>query len=311
MLVINDAKFKYGDFVAVQNINLTIKPGEIYGLLGSNGSGKSTTFRGIMGLLEPHLGSITYFGKPVSYENVNDFGYMTEERSLLKKMTTKEMILYFGQLKDLEPSVILERLDYWLDFFDITDYKDKKTQELSKGNQQKVQFISSIINEPKLLVLDEPFSGLDPINTDLFVKAIRIFQDKGSMIVFSSHQLDHVESFCQQVTILEKGIVILSGNIKDIKKDFGKQNINIVGDVDKNELLKIKGVYQVDQDEEKVIARIENDSYVQNVFDYIKTRPNIRKFEVEDAKLSEVFIAKVSDIRLKNPNNGGFANEEI
>lgn len=299
MLKIENAQFKYGEFIAVENINLNIKPGEIYGLLGSNGSGKTTTFRAIMGLLEPSLGTVTYNNKKVSYDDVNDFGYMIEERSLLKKMTTKELLLYFGQLKDMKVDDILAKIDVWLEFFEIMDYKDKKTQELSKGNQQKVQFIASIIHDPKLLVLDEPFSGLDPINTQKFVEVIRDFQKRQAMIVFSSHQLDHVESFCEHVTIIEKGKVIIEGEIKQIKRDFGKQNINIIGDVDVAILKKIEGVEEVIKTEEKVVVKITNDDYVQNVFDYVKTVKNVRKFEVEDAHLSEVFIAKVGEIRAK------------
>jgi ABC-2 type transport system ATP-binding protein len=208
-------------------------------------------------------------------------------------------MLYFGQLKDMEPKVILERLDYWLERFSIVDYKNKKIKELSKGNQQKIQFISAIINNPKLLVLDEPFSGLDPINTELFVEVIRDFQKQGSMVVFSSHQLDHVESFCEELIVLEKGKAIIEGRIEQVKKDFKKQNIKIIGDVDVKILEKIPGVYKVTENSDQILVKIESEDVAKDVFDYVKTCKNIMKYDVEQASLSEIFIAKVGQAHEK------------
>jgi ABC-2 type transport system ATP-binding protein len=222
---------------------------------------------------------------------------MIEERSLLTKISVKDLILYFGQLKSMEKSVILERLDYWLDYFDILDYKDKTIKELSKGNQQKVQFISAIINDPKLLVLDEPFSGLDPLNMELFIKAIRKFQEEGKMIVFSSHQLDHVESFCEQIVVLEKGEVVIKGDIKKVKKDFKKLTINVKADVAVDELNKLPGVYKVIKNTDKVSIKIESEAYIKAIFDYVKTCENVTLFDVEEASLSEIFIDKVGGKR--------------
>ncbi|MDO9628951.1 MAG: ATP-binding cassette domain-containing protein [Acholeplasmataceae bacterium] len=301
MLEVKNARMLYGDLVAVDSLSFTIKPGDIFGLLGTNGAGKTTTFRMIMGLLEPTEGEILYNGGKVGYHNVNEIGYMIEERSLLTKITVKELMLYFGQLKDMETKDILERLDYWLERFDIVDYKNKKIKELSKGNQQKIQFISAIINNPKLLVLDEPFSGLDPINTELFVEVIRDFQKNGSMVVFSSHQLDHVESFCEELIVLEKGKAIIEGRIDQVKKDFKKQNIKIIGDVDIETLKAISGVYQVIENSNEIIVKIENEDVATKVFDYIKTCQHIMKYDVEQASLSEIFIAKV----------GGLKNEKV
>lgn len=297
MLEVKKARMLYGDLVAVDSLSFTIKPGDIFGLLGTNGAGKTTTFRMIMGLLEPTQGEVLYNGEKVGYHNVNEIGYMIEERSLLTKITVKELMLYFGQLKDMEPKVILERLDYWLERFDIVDYKNKKIKELSKGNQQKIQFISAIINNPKLLVLDEPFSGLDPINTELFVEVIRDFQKNGSMVVFSSHQLDHVESFCEELIVLEKGKAIIEGRIEQVKKDFKKQNIKIIGDVNIETLKSIPGVFQVIENSNEIIVKIEDENVAKDVFEYIKTCNNIMKYDVEQASLSEIFIAKVGGLK--------------
>ena len=293
MLEVKNAKMMYGELVAVDHLSFSLQPGAIFGLLGTNGAGKTTTFRMIMGLIEPTEGEVLLDGHPISYADVNEIGYMIEERSLLTKITVKELMLYFGQLKDMEPELILERLDYWLKRFDIVDYKNKKIKELSKGNQQKIQFIAALINNPRLLVLDEPFSGLDPINTELFVEVIRDFQKKGAMVVFSSHQLDHVEAFCEEVIVLEKGKAIIEGKLVDIKKEYKKHKIRIIGDIDIEQLKKIPGVYDIDQNLIETIVRIENEAVSKAVFDYIKTCHHIIKYDVEQASLSEIFIAKV------------------
>jgi ABC-2 type transport system ATP-binding protein len=294
MLEVNDVQLKYGDFVAVDHLSFTVKPGEIFGLLGPNGAGKTTTFRMIMGLLYPSTGYVKYDNQFVSYDLVDKIGYMIEERSLLTKLTVKDLMLYFGQLKNVPVETILERLDYWLNRFGISDFKNKKIKELSKGNQQKIQFISALINEPSLLVLDEPFSGLDVINVELFVEVIREYQQKGTAIIFSSHQIDHVESFCEQLVIINRGKTLLAGKIKDIKKDYKKHNIRLVADgLNREQLLSIKGVYDVVENSNEWIVKIEDESVSKDVFDYVKTLSNIRKFEVEEATLSEIFIAKV------------------
>lgn len=298
MLEVKNAKIMYGDFVAVKDLSFTIKPGDIFGLLGTNGAGKTTTFRMIMGLLEPTEGEVLYFGEKIGYHNVDEVGYMIEERSLLTKLTVKELMLFHGRLKSLKKEVIIERLEYWLERFGVSEYKDKKIKELSKGNQQKIQFITALLNEPKLLILDEPFAGLDPINTVLFVDAIRDFQKKGSMVVFSSHQLDHVESFCEEVVVLEKGEAIINGNIEKIKDDFQKRNIKIIGDnIDLKKLKSIDGVIEVKKEKEIVHVKIENNDVANDVFDYVKTCDNIIKYDVEKASLSEIFVAKVGEAR--------------
>lgn len=294
MLEVRDVQLKYGEFVAVNHLSFNVQPGEIFGLLGPNGAGKTTTFRMIMGLLYPSIGYVKYDNQYVSYDLVDKIGYMIEERSLLTKLTVRDLMLYFGQLKNVPVETILQRLDYWLKRFDISDYKNKKIKELSKGNQQKIQFISALINDPTLLVLDEPFSGLDVINIETFVEIIREYQQKGAVIIFSSHQIDHVESFCEQLVILDKGKTVLAGKIKDIKKDFKKHNIRLIADgIQKEKLLAIKGVYDCIENSNEWIVKIDDEVVSKDVFEYIKTLDNVRKFEVEEASLSEIFIAKV------------------
>ncbi|MGI6360041.1 MAG: ABC transporter ATP-binding protein [Acholeplasmatales bacterium] len=296
MLIVSNVKKNYGNFTAVKNLSFTIKPGEVFGLLGTNGAGKTTTFKMIMGLLEPTEGEITLDGKEITYDDVDKIGYMIEERSLLPRLTVKELIIHYASLKSIDEPTIIERMKYWLERFNIPDYEEKKINTLSKGNQQKIQFITAIINNPQLLILDEPFSGLDPLNTLKFVEVIRDFQRKGSMIIFSTHQIDHVESFCENLIVLEKGEVVLEGEIHEIKKDYKKHSILIVADgLNEEKLRSIEGVYDVIIDANQWIVKIEDESYANEVFKYVKTLKNIMKFDVEQARLSEIFIDKVGD----------------
>ena len=217
MLKLENVTKYYGDFLAVDNLSFEVKEGEIFGLLGVNGAGKTTTFRMIINLLDPTSGNITLDGKKIDYSVSDKIGFLTEERSLLTKLTVKEQCLFYGTLKGMDEEQILDKMKYYLDKFGVSDYENKKIKELSKGNQQKIQFITAILNEPKLLILDEPFSGLDPFNVELFKQEIVEMSKKGSIIIFSSHRMEHVELFCKKIVILLKGKNVLSGNIKKIK----------------------------------------------------------------------------------------------
>ncbi len=296
MLEVKHVAMSYGEVKAVQDLSFTIQPGEIFGLLGTNGAGKTTTFRMIMGLIKPKEGSISYFNHEVSYDDVNTIGYMIEERSLLTKVTVKDLMMYLGQLKDVSKEDIETRLDYWLERFGISSYKTKKVKELSKGNQQKIQFIAALINNPKLLILDEPFSGLDPINTEIFVSAIRDFQKQGAMVIFSSHQLDHVESFCEKIVVLEKGKVILEGPIQEIKEAYQKLNIKIKAkNIDIDVIQSIEGVINVDVQPHATMVKVSSKDRVKDVFNYIKTCDDVMTFDVLEPPLSEIFIDKVKN----------------
>ena len=295
MLNVNHVTKYYDKVKAVDDLSFTVNDGEIFGLLGVNGAGKTTTFRMIIGLLEPTSGSVTLDGSPINYNVTNKIGFLTEERSLLTKLTVKEQIIYYGRLKGLSEETILTRLDYWLERFHITDYKDRKIKELSKGNQQKVQFISAVINEPKLLILDEPFTGLDPINVEMFMDAIKDFKEKGSSIIFSSHRMEHVDLFCEKLVILVKGKSVLEGDLKQIKKDFRKKTIQIVGDIDCDALKKIEGVLNVEQNTLETLVKIADESVVDKVFKVVKNGENITKFNVLDASLNEIFLSKVGE----------------
>ena len=292
MLKVENVTKYYGTNLAVDHLSFTVDDGEIFGLLGSNGAGKTTTFRMIMGLLDATSGKITLDGKKIDYSVTDKIGFVAEERSLLTKMTVKEQIIYYGRLKGLSEKEILKRLDDWLERFQIKEYKNRKIKELSKGNQQKIQFIAAVINEPKLLILDEPFTGLDPINVKLLKEAIYSLQKKGCSIIFSSHQMEHIEQFCEKLVILVKGKTVLEGYLKDIKESYQKKNIFIRGDVTAKELESINGVLSVEKKLNEFEVKIENNKIVEQVFKKI-AHHNITKFVVEEASLNEIFIAKV------------------
>lgn len=295
MLKLENVSKYYDDFLAVDNLSFEVKPGEIFGLLGVNGAGKTTTFRMIIGLIEASKGTITLNGKKIGYDVTNEIGFLTEERSLLTKLTVKEQCLFYGRLKGMTNEEILKKLDLLLERFEIKEYKDKKIKELSKGNQQKIQFITAIINDPKLLILDEPFSGLDPINVELFKSVILDMSKKGSMIIFSSHRMEHVELFCKKLAIMVKGKTVISGYLSDIKKQYRKKNILVKGDINIKEIEKIDGVISVLSKSDEYEIKIESSEIVEQVFDKISKCKNITKFVVEEPSLNEIFISKVGE----------------
>ncbi|MDD3821560.1 MAG: ABC transporter ATP-binding protein [Bacilli bacterium] len=295
MLKVENITKYYGSLKAVDNFSFTVKEGEIFGLLGANGAGKTTTFRIIMGLLEAQSGKVSLFGKAIDYGVTDTIGFMTEERSLLTKLTVKEQMLFYGKLKGMDKETILMKLDYWLDRLNISEYKNRIIKELSKGNQQKIQLITALINDPKLLILDEPFAGLDPLNVELFKEIIMEFKNKGSIIIFSTHRMDHVEYFCEKLVIMVAGQAVIDGYLTDIKKNYRRKNIIVKGDINKETLLKINGVLDVTSYVDEVEIKIKDDSVIDEVFKYISKCKNITKFSVEEPSLNEIFIAKVGE----------------
>ena len=294
MLKVENVTKYFGDFKAVDNLSFTVNKGEIFGLLGVNGAGKTTTFRMIMGLLDVTDGNITLDGKKIDYDVTDKIGFLTEERSLLTKLSVKEQALFYGTLKGMNKNKILQKLDDLLEEFGISQYKNKKIKELSKGNQQKVQFIMAIINDPSLLILDEPFSGLDPFNIELFKNKITELSNSGSMIIFSSHRMEHVELFCKKLLILQNGKTVLQGELDKIKEKYGKKNILIKGDIDTKKIEKIEGVIKVTELANEYEIKINDKTVVDDVFKAVKNN-KITKFLVEEPSLNEIFVSKVGE----------------
>ena len=295
MLKVENVRKKYGDLVAVDNLSFEVADGEIFGLLGLNGAGKTTTFRMIMNLLDDYEGTILLDNEKVSYKTTDKIGFLTEERSLLTKLTVLEQVIYYGVLKGMPEDKIEKELDYWLDIFKIKEYKNKKIKELSKGNQQKIQFITAIIHHPKLLILDEPFSGLDPVNVELFKSVILKLKQEGTSIIFSSHRMEHVELFCEKLVVLVKGKSVLSGYLKDIKNDYRQKNVHVIGNVDISKIEKLDYVKEIETINDEYIIKITDNNYTNELFKEISKYKNITKFIVEEPSLNEIFISKVGE----------------
>ena len=293
MLEVKNITKYYNTVKAVDNLSFKVKDGEIFGLLGENGAGKTTTFRIIMNLIEANKGTVLLNKEKINYNNVNQIGFVTEERSLLTKLTVIEQLRFYGALKGLSEDEVDKEATNLLTKFAITDYKNRKIKELSKGNQQKIQFISAIIGTPKLLILDEPFTGLDPINVKIMKEAIYELQKTGTSIIFSSHQMEYIEDFCEQLIILVKGHPVVSGSIKKIKEDFQIKNIIIKGEnLPIDEIKQISGVLDIIIKKEELEVKLEDISVAPLVFSKIKDC-NITKYELQEPSLNEIFIDKV------------------
>jgi len=296
MLKVSHISKYYDDIKAVDDLSFEVSEKEIFALLGVNGAGKTTTFRMIVGLLDQDKGTITLNNKPIDYDVTDKIGFLTEEKSLLVKLTVKEQIHYYATLKGMDKNTIDKQLDYWLERLHISEFKNKRLKELSKGNQQKIQFITAIINNPKLLILDEPFTSLDPFNVSLLVEILKELSSKGTIVIFSSHRMEHVEMFCDRLLILVEGKTILSGSLKEIKENYRKKNIHINANVQVKDLKNIKGVENVSKTKEDIVVQISDSSYIDNVFNVIKKCDNVTKFVVEDPTLNEIFVSIVGDV---------------
>lgn len=293
MLKVENITKYYNKNKAVDNLSFTVEKGEIFGLLGENGAGKTTTFRIILGLINASSGNVTLDGKKIDYSLTDKIGYVTEERSLLTKMTVKDQILLYGVLKGMSEDNILKEMRKWLKKFQISDYENRKIKELSKGNQQKIQFIAAVINKPKLLILDEPFSGLDPINVEMLKKAIIELQETGCSIIFSSHQMEQIEDFCEKLVILSHGKVVVAGYLKDIKNEYRKKNILLRGDnLPLDKIRKLKGVISLEEHMGEYLVKIESLDIADSIFKIVKDY-NITKYDVTEPTLNEIFIEKV------------------
>ena len=293
MLNVENVTKYYGNFKAVDKLSFTVNKGEIFGLLGVNGAGKTTTFRMIMGLLDKTEGNITLDGKEIDYSVTDDIGFLTEERSLLTKLTVKEQCLYYGKLKGMTEKKIIERMNYLLERFGISEYENKKIKELSKGNQQKVQFICAVIHNPELIILDEPFTGLDPINLEMMKEEIINFKNQGKTIIFSSHRMEHIETLCDRLTILRKGRTVLQGQLKEIKQSYNARTILIQGKLDADYLKSIPHVVEVTRQQDDWCVRIDHKQHTSTIFNALKPEHSIEKFLVCEPSLHEIFIEKV------------------
>jgi ABC-2 type transport system ATP-binding protein len=264
----------------------------MFGFLGANGAGKTTTFRMILGLLDASGGKITWNGKRIDYSTSRLIGYLPEERGLYPKLKVKDQIVYLAKLRGVAKQDSLKELSYWLERFKVPENANKKVEELSKGNQQKIQFITAVIHKPKLLILDEPFSGLDPVNVEQLKEAVLELKDKGTTIVFSSHRMEHVEELCEHLCIMQKGRPVVHGSLKEIKRSFGKKNLVIHADYDLTFLANSPGVTKARQTAEGIHLQISGEETAEGIFKEIAAKGFVRKFVLEEPSLNDIFIEK-------------------
>ena len=294
-LKVNNVSKHFGDKLAVDNISFEINEPGVFGLLGTNGAGKSTTIRMMLGILKKDSGEITWNGKPVERKNVN-FGYLPEERGIYPKTKIYDQLLYFSELKGMKKEEASKEIDYWMKRLKVEEYKDLIAEKLSKGNQQKIQFIIAILNNPELIVLDEPFSGLDPLNTEILKDVILELVNKGKYIVMSSHQMASIEEFCRDVVIINKGKTVLKGNLKKIKETYPANKLeintkqNITNEIEELGLKVEKNLdnnYEININNEEEAHTLIRNLVNKNIL--------IDKFELKRPSLNEIFIEKVSE----------------
>jgi len=284
---------KYKDFTAVDNLNFTIEKGEIFGLIGQNGAGKTTTFRMILDLQETTAGTITWDGKPVNAINRDILGYLPEERGIFPTMKVEDQLYFFGELRGMKKSELKKEIDYWIKRFELEERRKDKAETLSKGNQQKVQLIASFIHKPQFLILDEPFSGLDPVNKDLLKDAILHLKEQGTTILFSSHQMDNVEELCDHLCLLKRGVSLFSGSLLDLKKQYGKTRLAVRTEWSTTQLMELEGVKDVRVEKEQTVLTLEDESYAQSIFEKLSNGKYIEKFSLDYLSLDEIFKDKV------------------
>ncbi|MBB6716071.1 ABC transporter ATP-binding protein [Clostridium gasigenes] len=292
-LTVTNLNKNYGENKVVDNLSFSIdKPG-VFGLLGTNGAGKTTTIRMILGMINKDGGTVTWNGQKYSPNTVST-GYLAEERGIYAKFSIIDQLVYFGELKGMSKADAIKSIDYWLERLEATEYKNKKADQLSKGNQQKIQFVAALISNPSLLILDEPLSGLDPVNTDLFKEVIKEQISKGKYIIMSSHQMNTIEEFCENLLILNKGKTILQGNLKEIKKGYGRNRLLVKCDEDIKHLIKECNMEIESENAEEINLMVKSQEGVNILLKRI-TDENISlvKFELREPSLHEIFIEKV------------------
>jgi ABC-2 type transport system ATP-binding protein len=290
ILRVEHVKKYFGTYAASNDISFTQESGKILGLIGPNGAGKTTMLRMITNILIPDEGSITLWGEPVTSLHQNRIGYLPEERGLYKKIKVIDQLIYFGQLKGLSRSDSQQKASFWLRRLDADDWANKKIQELSKGMQQKVQFISTILHNPDFLVLDEPFSGFDPINTDLMKKIILDMKAEGKTIILSTHVMEQAEQLCEEICMINKGKIVLSGSLRDAKKSYGRDTVLMEFDGDDSFLNNFQNIKYINRTQNRVEFRVSDSTLLKQILEKALESVEVYKYELMEPSLNEIFI---------------------
>lgn len=295
MLAIEHLSKRFGELQALNDVNFNVEKGEIMGLIGQNGAGKSTTFHSILSFIH-YDGTINWDGQPITEAVFNQIGYLPEERSLMPKMTIEQQILYLAQLKGQSARKIRSEIDDWMVRFEVKGKKTDKIKSLSKGNQQKVQLICTLIHHPSLIILDEPFSGLDPVNVDLLEQAILNAKREGAAIIFSSHDMGNVEALCDQLVMLRKGDMVLHGEIRAIRDQFGKSEIFVTTPWSAAELQQLPHVIKVTSlSNQRYLLRVDDPTAGREIFQRLSHGEYIEEFSQQPPTLDEIFRMKAGN----------------
>lgn len=297
VLEVENISKSFGRFKAVDDISFSINEGVVFGLLGPNGAGKTTTLRMIMNVIIPDSGHIGVLGNSNTRTATDVIGYLPEERGLYRKMKVGKLLLFQTKLKSMPKHEAKKEIDIWLNRMELSDWKKKKIEELSKGMQQKIQFIGTILHKPKLLILDEPFGGLDPINQNLIKDILLELKAQGTTIIFSTHVMESAEKLCEEIFLINQGKKILYGRLSDIKKGFGRQNIYIEYD-GSDAFLKSDQIKKYDNYGNTAEIQITSSGDAQTILKNAMQSATIRRFEIKEPSLNEIFIESV---RATNP----------
>lgn len=293
MLEVKNLSKFFGIKKVVDNVSFSVEQGKILGVLGKNGAGKSTTFRMILNILEPDEGEILYNGEKIDSKVSDKIGYLPEVGSLIDSYTVYEQCLYYGKMKSMSEEEIKKNMFDLLERFSIVEYANMKIKELSKGNKQKIQFIIAILHDPELIILDEPFSGLDPVSVEYFKNIILELKEKGKTIIFSSHIMSQVEMLCEDVLIIDNGKVILNCNLNDIKQEYSSKTLDITGKISKNVLNQIAVFGKIEEKpNNRYIVKLANKERISDVFKLLYSS-DITKFSVLNVSLNDIFLDKV------------------
>ncbi len=281
----------FGTIKAVDNVSFNVPEGSVFGLIGRNGAGKTTTLRMMMNIYTPDSGEILLHGKHIDDEFKKKVGYLPEERGLYKKMTVMDTLLFFADVKGKTGNEIKKSATEFLEKFDLADRKTTKIQDLSKGNQQKIQFIATVLHDPDFLVLDEPFSGLDPINTDLLRQIIIDLRNRGKVIIFSTHLMDFAEKMCDYITMIDQGKIILDGKLSELKTKYAKKNVSLNYSGDISFLQNNPMIESIDDFGNTTGIRLKDASNIQELLKLlIEKNVTIKKFDANDISLHEIFV---------------------
>jgi ABC-2 type transport system ATP-binding protein len=301
MLLIEGLKKAFGEVRALDGVSLTVRPGEVYGFLGANGAGKTTTMRIVLGFLRPDAGSVTWNDRPAATWPRRVWGYMPEERGLYARMPVIDQLVYFASLYGLPRTKARREALAWLKRFRIAEYADRKADSLSKGNQQKIQYIATILHDPDVLLMDEPFAALDPVNVAMLKSAFTEMRDRGKAILFSTHQLDQAEELCDSVAIIDHGRVVTSGTTREVKRSTGHQVIRVAtaGNGNGSWLESLPYVTVTRPGHDFTELRVDAGADPQTVLRAAQSRGDVLRFEVGDPSLEDVFVEKVGALDLE------------